>query len=91
MWLDESNPGRYVGDRNLLDRYHGWELSEVVRDLGFVRADGETLIPQPHFDDEGMWTLSDVRSMNFEVLSPNVIFAERMGLANGSSANGAGH
>ncbi len=41
-WLDESNPGRYTGDRNFFDRYHGWEASEVVRDLGFVRADGET-------------------------------------------------
>ena len=37
MWLDESNPGRYVGDRNFFDRYHGWELSEIVQDLGFVR------------------------------------------------------
>jgi propane 2-monooxygenase large subunit len=93
MWLDESNPGRYVGDRNFLDRYHGWELSEVVRDLGFVRADGETLVAQPHLDEDGMWTLDDVRSMGFEVLSPNIVFAERMGLPNGSSVNGspAGH
>ncbi len=29
-WLDESNPGRYTGDRNFFDRYHGWELSDVV-------------------------------------------------------------
>ena len=50
MWLDESNPGRYVGDRNFFDRYHGWELSELVRDLGFVRADGKTLIAQPHLE-----------------------------------------
>ena len=48
LWMDESNPGRYTGDRNYLDRYHGWEASEVIRDLGFVRADGETLIGQPH-------------------------------------------
>ena len=47
-WMDESNPGRYTGDRNFFDRYHGWEASEVIRDLGFVRADGETLIGQPH-------------------------------------------
>ena len=52
MWLDESNPGRYVGDRNFFDRYHGWELSELVRDLGFVRTDGKTLIAQPHLDDD---------------------------------------
>jgi propane monooxygenase large subunit len=82
-----------VGDRNFLDRYHGWELSEVVRDLGFVRADGETLVAQPHLDEDGMWTLDDVRSMGFEVLSPNIVFAEQMGLPNGSSVNGspAGH
>ena len=59
-WLDESNPGRYTGDRNYLDRYHGWEASEVIRDLGFVRADGETLIGQPHLttSDAGRWLTS---------------------------------
>jgi propane 2-monooxygenase large subunit len=86
MWLDESNPGRYVGDRNFFDRYHGWELSEVVRELGFVREDGKTLIGQPHLEDEGRWTLDDVKSMGFEVKSANITTAERMGLPNGSSA-----
>ena len=86
MWLDESNPGRYVGDRNFFDRYHGWEMSEAVQDLGFVRADGKTLIGQPHLDDEGRWTLDDVKSMGFEIQSPNITTAEKMGLPNGSSA-----
>ena len=72
MWLDESNPGRYVGDRNFFDRYHGWELSEIVRDLGFVRTDGETLIAQPHLENDRMWTLDDVKSMDFHVQSPNI-------------------
>jgi propane monooxygenase large subunit len=88
MWLDESNPGRYIGDRNYLDRYHGWELSELVRHLGFVRSDGETLIAQPHVnDDDGhrMWTVEDVRSMDFQIRSPNIVVAEKMGLPNGSS------
>ena len=62
QWMDESNPGRYTGDRNYLDRYHGWEASEVIRDLGFVRADGETLIGQPHLRDERRWTLADIRA-----------------------------
>jgi propane monooxygenase large subunit len=84
-WLDESNPGRYVGDRNFLDRYHGWELSEVVRDLGFLRTDGKTLIAQPHLSDEGMWTIDDVASMDFHVQSPNITVAEKLGLPNGSS------
>ena len=85
MWLDESNPGRYVGDRNFFDRYHGWELSELVRDLGFVRADGKTLIAQPHLEDDNMWTLDDVKSMDFHVQSPNITVAEKLGLPNGSS------
>ena len=85
MWLDESNPGRYVGDRNFFDRYHGWELSEVVRDLGFVRADGKTLIAQPHLEEDRMWTLDDVKSMDFHVQSPNITVAEKLGLPNGSS------
>ena len=74
-----------MGDRNFFDRYHGWELSEVVRDLGFVRSDGKTLVAQPHLDDDGMWTLDDLRSLDFEVVSPNIAFAEAMGLPNGSS------
>ena len=60
-WMDVSNPGRYTGDRNYLDRYHGGEASDVIRDLGFVRADGETLIGQPHLNDERRWTLTDIR------------------------------
>ena len=60
-----------------------------MQDLGFLRADGKTLIAQPHLDDDGLWTLDDVRSMQYEIVSPNIAFAEQMGLANGSSANGA--
>jgi propane monooxygenase large subunit len=91
-WLDESNPGRYVGDRNFFDRYHGWELSEIVRDLGFVRPDGKTLVAQPHLDDDFMWTLDDLRKADFELQSPNIVLAEQMGLADGSSHwNGHGN
>jgi hypothetical protein len=32
-----------------------------------------------------MWTLDDVKSMDFHVQSPNITVAEKMGLANGSS------
>jgi hypothetical protein len=85
QWLDESNPGRYVGDRNYFDRYHGWEISELVRHLGYVRADGETLVPQPHVNGEHMWTLSDLKSMDFHIQSPNIVTAEKLGLPNGSS------
>jgi hypothetical protein len=33
-----------------------------------------------------MWTLDDVKSMDFHLQSPNITVAEQLGLANGSSA-----
>jgi propane monooxygenase large subunit len=86
-WLDESNPGRYMGDRNYLDRYHGWEASAVIQDLGFVRADGETLIGQPHLHRDGdgprQWTLSDIRAHDLKLQSPNIRVARELGLPSG--------
>lgn len=82
-WLDESNPGRYTGDRNYFDRYHGWELSKVVEDLGFVRSDGVTPIAQPHLRDERRWTLEDLRRHDLEIVSPNIRKARELGLPSG--------
>jgi propane monooxygenase large subunit len=55
--------GRFSGRREWEDCYHGWDLADAIKDLGFVRTDGKTLVPQPHlrFDDKEMWTLDDVR------------------------------
>ena len=92
-WLDESNPGRYMGDRQWFDRYDGWELSEIVRDMGFVRPDGQTLIGQPHCsDDVPLWTLKDLERCGVEIQSPNKLLAQKMGLPNGLAidANGNG-
>jgi propane monooxygenase large subunit len=83
LWLDESNPGRYTGDRNFFDRYHGWEASEVIRDLGLVRADGQTTIGQPHLNAEGRWTLDDIRKHGIIIQSPNIRTAEELGLPSG--------
>lgn len=84
---DTSRPGRYQGDRNWFDKYHGWDLADVIRDLGFVRSDGKTLIGQPHFSDEPamMWTLDDIEKCECTIVSPNIRLAEEMGLPNGSS------
>lgn len=86
-WLDESRPGQYVGDRNWFDAYDGWELSDVIRDLGVVRSDGKTLIAQPHHDDDPsrMWTLDDIRACGVTIKSPNVRLAQEKGLPSGSS------
>ncbi|MEA2346758.1 MAG: propane 2-monooxygenase large subunit [Thermoleophilaceae bacterium] len=84
QWMDESNPGRYTGDRNFFDRYHGWEVSDVVRSLGFVRPDGKTLIGQPHLNDDKQWTLDDIKACGVEIQSPNIRMAEEMGLPSGN-------
>jgi propane monooxygenase large subunit len=56
--------------------YHGVDLAECVQDLGYVRDDGKTLVPQPHLDLDPtkMWTLDDVRG--YTVQSPNVLLNE---------------
>jgi len=55
--------GRFAGRREWEDCYHGWDLADAIVDLGFVRNDGKTLVPQPHlhFDNSKMWTLDHVR------------------------------
>ena len=90
QWMDESNPGRYIGDRNFFDRYHGWEASEVVSDLGFVRADGRTLIAQPHLGKDRRWTLEDIRRHDIRIVSPNIRVAQELGLPSGDWSNSAG-
>jgi propane monooxygenase large subunit len=64
--------GRFSGRRQWEEVYHGWDLAEIIKDLGFVRTDGRTLVPQPHleFDENEMWTLDDVRG--YELRSPLV-------------------
>src|SRR5258708_4092137 len=61
--------GRLVGKREWETCYHGWDLVDVMKDQGFVRPDGKTLIPQPHvlFDDKYMWTLDHLKGIEFEV------------------------
>jgi propane monooxygenase large subunit len=40
--------GRFSGRREWEECYHGWDLADAIKDLGFVRGDGKTLVPQPH-------------------------------------------
>jgi hypothetical protein len=68
----------------------------VIRDLGFVRADGETLMGQPHLESVGRWTLSDIRAHDVKLMSPNIRAASELGLPSGdwssapaSNGNGA--
>lgn len=70
------NMGRLTGFREWETLHHGKDLADIVKDLGYVRDDGKTLIPQPHLDldPKKMWTLDDVRGIPFG--SPNVALNE---------------
>jgi propane 2-monooxygenase large subunit len=62
--------GRFSGKREWETLYHEWDLADCVKDLGFVRSDNKTLVPQPHlhFDSDKMWTLDDVKG--YQLRSP---------------------
>ena len=64
--------GRFSGHRQWASLYHGWDLADCIKDIGFVRNDGKTLVAQPHlhFDNEKMWTLDHVKG--YEIRSPLV-------------------
>ncbi|WP_017727839.1 methane monooxygenase [Halalkalibacterium ligniniphilum] len=59
--------GRFSGKREWEELYHGMDLADILQDLGFVRSDGETLVPQPHlhFDDDKMWKLEHLKGYEF--------------------------
>jgi propane monooxygenase large subunit len=68
--------GRLGGKREWETLYHGMDVAEIMQDLGYVRDDGSTLVPQPHLnlDPKEMWTLDDVRGNT--LYSPNVLLNE---------------
>ncbi|QIN83350.1 methane monooxygenase [Rubrobacter tropicus] len=65
--------GKMTGKREWETLYHGWDLADIQKDLGYVRDDGKTLVPQPHvqFDEKKMWTLDRMKGIEFQ--SPNVL------------------
>ena len=52
------------------ERYHGWDLADVILDLGYVRPDGKTLIGQPALDLERLWTIEDIRRLKYAIKDP---------------------
>jgi propane monooxygenase large subunit len=66
--------GKLIGAREWETLYHGWNWADVVKDMGFVRDDGNTLVAQPHLnlDPSKMWTLDHLRRMP-NLQSPNVL------------------
>ena len=69
--------GRLTGKREWETMVHGQDFADAIQDLGYVRDDGKTLIPQPHLDlddEKKLWKVEDLRGITFQ--SPNVLLNE---------------
>jgi propane monooxygenase large subunit len=69
------NMGQLIGAREWETLYHGWNWADVVKDMGYVRDDGKTMVAQPHLnldDPKKLWTLDHLRRMG-PLQSPNVL------------------
>ena len=71
------NMGKLIGTREWETLYHNWNFADIVKDMGFVRDDGNTLTAQPHLDldPKKMWTLDHLRRCP-PFPSPNVSLNE---------------
>jgi methane monooxygenase component A alpha chain/propane monooxygenase large subunit len=70
QWIFENWPQAYASRQQFWERYDGWDLAEVILDLGFVRPDEKTLIGQPTLDLERLWTIDDIRRLKYEIKDP---------------------
>ena len=66
-----TEPHRYPG-KTWYEMFDGWDLADYIRDAGLLRADGKTLMAQPHVhhDAEWLWTIDDIRRIGYEIKDP---------------------
>jgi hypothetical protein len=69
-WILKRWPEAHKGRMQFWTRYDGWDLADVILDLGYVRPDGKTLMGQPTLDQERMWTIDDIRRLGYEIKDP---------------------
>lgn len=68
--LYDREPLRYSQYTPFLEIYDGWDLADIVADLGLLRSDGKTLLGQPTCDFEKMWTIDDIRRCGVLIQNP---------------------
>jgi methane monooxygenase component A alpha chain/propane monooxygenase large subunit len=69
-WIFQQSPVIYTGCAGWWERFHGMNLADVIQSLGYLRPDGKTLIAQPHLGSERMWTIDDIRKLDYVVRDP---------------------
>jgi hypothetical protein len=68
--LFDREPLRYSQYVPFLEQYDGWNLADVILDLGLIRKDGRTLLAQPTLSSERMWTVDDIRRCDVVLQDP---------------------
>jgi len=68
----DEDPARYLGFKTFWEIWDGCGLDEFIIRQGLLRADGKTLIGQPHGSDDPkmMWTIDDIRALEYEIKDP---------------------
>jgi hypothetical protein len=69
--LFREAPWRYPSP-TWLELHHGEDLADYILRMGLVRADGRTLVGQPHLhtDERRLWTIDDIRRAGVEITDP---------------------
>lgn len=64
-------PHRYQG-KTWWEIYDGMGLADYIEGAGLLRADGRTLVAQPHLDSDAsrLWTIDDIRAIGMEIRDP---------------------
>ena len=70
QWMYELEPAKYREYVNLYERFDGWDLADVITELGYVRKDGKTLLAQPTLATDRMWTVDDIRRVGYVLENP---------------------
>jgi 1,2-phenylacetyl-CoA epoxidase catalytic subunit len=69
-WIFNTWPEAYRHRKQFWERYHGWDLADVIVDLDYLRPDGKTLIAQPLLEMSRPWTIDDIRRVGYEIKNP---------------------
>jgi len=69
-WVFKKWPTAYAGRKQFWSLFDGWDLADVILELGLVREDGKTLVGQPSIDLKRRWTVDDIRRLHYEVKDP---------------------
>lgn len=66
-WMFDLEPQRYLGYTNWYEKFDGWDLADVITELGYLRPDGKA---QPHLQHDNLWTIDDIRRLKFGIKDP---------------------